>query len=79
MVAVAKRLGAEYFEENTGHDKTNFDFDFETDDDTPFTVYDWKHYRPLNLEETVEWHIGGKNAYDCRKAKEELQQMLKSI
>jgi len=53
-----------YYECNTGENKTNYDFDFETKDGTYFTVYDWKEYRTLGLNEVVNWHIGGVNKAD---------------
>lgn len=29
--------------------------------DIPFTIYDWKEYRDLDLDETIEFHIGARN------------------
>lgn len=43
---------------NTGEDKTNFEWEMETDNGDVFSIYDWKEYRELNLDETIEWHIG---------------------
>jgi len=43
---------------NTGEDKVNFVWDMETDEGDVFTIYDWKHYRKLDLDEVIEWHIG---------------------
>jgi hypothetical protein len=44
---------------NDGADKTNFEWCMQTMDGDVFTVYDWKEYRVLDLDETIEWHIGG--------------------
>lgn len=43
---------------NDGKDKTNFEWDMQTTDGDVFTVYDWKEYRVLDLDEPIEWHIG---------------------
>lgn len=61
LIKIAEKLGAEYFESNTGYDKTNFDFDFETSNGIYFTVYDWKEYRKLKLDDWVSFHIGAKD------------------
>ena len=29
-----------------------------TDDDIPFTVYDWKEWRNFDDDEVITWHIG---------------------
>ena len=76
LINLAESLGAEYHESNTGEDKTNFDFDFETDSGIYFTVYDWKEYRTLDLNETVQWHIGGETEYNTREAVVELAKAL---
>jgi hypothetical protein len=51
-------LGEPHWVNNTGEDKVNFEFIFETDEGDVFTIYDWKHYRKLDLDEIIEWHIG---------------------
>lgn len=58
LIALAKKLGASYYDGNDGEDKTNFDFSFQTDSGTYFTVYDWKEYRKLNVNNPVEFHVG---------------------
>ena len=45
----------EYFS-NDGSDKTNMDYSLETEDEIAFTIYDWKEYRPLQMDETIEFH-----------------------
>jgi hypothetical protein len=54
-------LGKPHYSGNDGNDKTNFEWQMETDNGDVFTVYDWKEYRPLNESEIIEWHIGGIN------------------
>ena len=60
LMAIASKFETDYYNGNSGDDKTNYDFTFSTDEGEPFTVYDWKEYRPLKEFETVEWHIGAK-------------------
>jgi hypothetical protein len=65
-----------YCNNNHGTDKSNFDFDFETKEGVYFTVYDWKEYRKLNLDEHVEFHIGGDRRSDTVAAYFELKKAL---
>jgi len=64
LIALAEHLGADYEDNNTGEDKSNFDFEFETIGGIYFTVYDWKEYRILSPDELVEFHIGGHSKPD---------------
>jgi hypothetical protein len=52
-------LGEPTIEDNTGEDKVNFEWICETEEGDVFTIYDWKEYRRISREETIEWHIGG--------------------
>jgi len=65
-------LGKPSEENNTGEDKVNFMWNVECQDGTVFTVYDWKEYRPIGLDEQIEWHIGGFSEADTEKAKSEI-------
>jgi hypothetical protein len=76
LIKIAEEHGLEYEDYNDGHDKTNFNFTFELEDDTYFTVYDWKEYRPLNRNEGVLFHIGGATKLDSLKGKEVLKMLL---
>ena len=69
-------LGQPKFESNDGQDKCNFDWIMETEDGTVFTVYDWKEYRQLAEDETIEWHIGGRSGLITEKALLEIRQAL---
>jgi hypothetical protein len=73
---LAKKLGASYGEYNTGRDKSNFDFEFETEDGTYFTVYDWKEYRKIGMNERIEFHIGGNCPADSEEGKRALKRNL---
>ena len=65
-----------YNEQNDGEEKTNFDFTLETESGDVFTIYDWKEYRPLEMDEVVEWHIGGFNEQSCKQGKQEVLELL---
>jgi len=74
-----KILGEPQSEQNDGEYKFNFDWTMETEDGTVFTVYDWKEYRPLEEDEEVKWHVGGRSGMDTRKALGEIKKALASI
>ena len=64
---------------NTGEDKSNFDWECETKSGKVFTIYDWKEYRVIDLNEKIAWHIGGFGFMDTEEAKDELiAQILKN-
>jgi hypothetical protein len=63
-----KAIGKPYMHKNLGDDKINFEWRMELEDGTVFTVYDYKEYRKLDLDEIIEFHIGGFNAHDTEKA-----------
>ena len=72
LIKLAKKVGADYYDGNTGDDKVNFDFTFETSVGSVFTVYDWKEYRVLDQDLRVEFHIGGFSKMEMLEAKDEL-------
>ena len=51
-------LGEPDYSSNTGEDKVNFEWCMETEEGDVFTTYDWKYHRKLDLNETIEWHVG---------------------
>ena len=63
-----KAIGKPYMHKNLGDDKINFEWRMELEDGTIFTVYDYKEYRKLDLDELIEFHIGGFNAKDTERA-----------
>jgi len=69
-------LGEPQYEDNTGEDKTNFDFVCETDEGDIFTIYDWKYYRPIEKDEIIEFHIGGRASHITQRARIELLILL---
>lgn len=79
LIQLAKKLDAPYLENNTGEDKTNFDFDFEASDGSYFTVYDWKEYRPIKKDEIINFHIGCNNKTDIYFVLNELKNELSKL
>jgi hypothetical protein len=55
---LTRALGEPSYVDNSGEDKVNFEWELETRDGDVFTIYDWKEYRKLDLDEQIEWHIG---------------------
>lgn len=65
-----------YGASNYGQDKTNFEFILETDRGDVFSIYDWKEYRPIGMDEMIEWHIGAISEGVSLRAKFEVIAML---
>ena len=61
---------------NDGEDKVNFCWTCETKEGIVFTIYDWKEYRRLRLDEAIEWHIGTVESRDSLRALEQLERAL---
>ena len=58
--------------DNGDDDKVNNDWVLQMNDQTIFTIYDWKQrYRILSIQDDVQtsWHIGGFSIYDTGRAK----------
>jgi hypothetical protein len=70
-------LGHAHYFQNTGEDKVNVEWICETEDGDVVTIYDWKEYRTIGVDEEIEFHIGGHNKMSTLGAKEQLVQMLK--
>jgi hypothetical protein len=69
-------LGNPQEDSNTGEDKVNFDWTCETRGGKVATIYDWKEYRMIDVNEEIEFHIGGRDKYTTLEAKEELEILL---
>ena len=69
---IIQALGEAQWGNNDGSDKTNFDWVCETSSGKVFTIYDWKFYRPLDLNEEVDFHIGAHGFMTAMEAREEL-------
>jgi hypothetical protein len=74
-----KVLGQPTIVDNTGMDKTNYEWEMETSDGDVFTVYDWKEYRILNEHEVIEFHIGGNSRMVTEQAKNEIYDALTKL
>jgi len=61
---------------NNGEDKVNFDFGFKTPEGMHFYVYDWKEYRTIGLDESIEFHIGANSSNESREALEYIYELI---
>jgi hypothetical protein len=51
-----------------GGDKTNFEFELELEDGTPFTIYDWKEGDWVDEDTLLYYHIGARTPEESKKA-----------
>ena len=63
--------------DNTGEDKTNYEWDMETNEGEVFCIYDWKEGRPLQRDQYVTWHIGAKSKSVSNDVEREILKALK--
>ena len=66
----------EYSKLNSGDGKVVYQWILETDEDEVVTVYDWKMYREVGMDEEIEWNIGGHSKKSTEKAREEILKLL---
>ena len=64
--------GEPVYDGNDGQDKVNFEWHMETSKGDVFTIYDWKEYRSLDLEEGVDFHIGGHSQQVTKRGYQEI-------
>lgn len=69
-------LGEPDYSDNSGQDKTNYEWFLETADGKAVTLYDWKEYRSLGDYDEIVWHIGGHSGSDTYSAQQELELSL---
>lgn len=69
-------LGTPDDDSNTGDDKVNYEWVRKTDAGDVFTVYDWKEYRQIGWDETVEWHIGANSRAVSEAAKGAIKMLM---
>jgi hypothetical protein len=73
-------LGEPQYKDNTGEDKTNYEWECVTDSgDVVFAIYDWKEYRPISKDEKIEWNIGAHSNMKSIDAFCEISRMLGHI
>ena len=63
---------------NNCESKVNYEWELQTEGGIPFTLYDWKYYRPLLIEEIIEWNIGTDTKEHSKIIKQELDMLLKN-
>ena len=72
-------LGPAQWGGNDGRDKTNFDWVCETGNGILFTIYDWKFYRALEMDEVIPFHIGGRSFGQTMEARDLLLKALSKM
>ena len=61
----------------SGDEKTNFEFELELEDGTPFTLYDWKEGDWVDEDTILYYHIGARNAVESLKVKNALKEYFR--
>ena len=69
-------IGKPNYNGNDGEDKVNFEWELEDEEGNVVTIYDWKEYRKIGMDEKIEWHIGGMSKEITDNAKEEIDLVL---
>jgi hypothetical protein len=60
----------------SGNGKVSMEWVREMGEEEIITIYDWKYYRDIEMNEEIEWHIGGYNKATTELAKEEILTLL---
>ena len=69
-------LGDPDDDSNTGEDKVNFEWVCERVNGDVVTIYDWKEYRMIDMNEKIEFHLGGHSQLITFNGKEDLIALL---
>lgn len=69
-------VGKPNYNGNDGEDKVNIEWELEDEDGNVVTIYDWKEYRKIGMDEKIVWHIGGISKEITDNAKEEIDLVL---
>lgn len=72
-----EKLGEPQGSENNGNGKLNFEWECETEEGEPFTIYDWKEYREISETEEIHFHIGSRTKEVSKIALSEIKKLLK--
>lgn len=72
-------LGEPTYNDNSGEDKTNYEWVCENENEDVFTVYDWKYCRPISKTEMIEWHIGGNSKQITEIGLDELNILISGL
>ena len=70
---IEKVCGAVMYTDSDITERTQNEWEMQTEDGTPFTIYDFKEYREYDKVEKVTWHIGSGNRFGSKKGYEELK------
>jgi hypothetical protein len=69
-------LGEPDYKGNDGEDKINFEWECERENGDVITIYDWKENRVLDLNEEIEFHLGGRDQLSTLYGKKDLLLLL---
>ena len=69
-------IGKPTYNDNTGQDKVNIEWVLEDENGNVITIYDWKEYRKIGMDEEIVWHIGGMSKEITDNAKEEIELVM---
>jgi hypothetical protein len=61
---------------NSGDGKVTMEWVRELSTADVFTIYDWKYYREIDMDEEIIWNIGGGNKIITEEAKEEIVKLM---
>jgi hypothetical protein len=75
---IEKILGEPAFE-GSSDGKVNFEWVAETNSGHIFTIYDYKEYRTISLDESIRWHIGGHSGFITEEALSEIKEELEKL
>ena len=60
----------------SGDVKASMEWIRELDSAEVITIYDWKYDRKIEMDEEIEWNIGGRNKRITEEAKEKILTLL---
>ena len=60
----------------SGDGKVTMEWVRALDSSEVITVYDWKYNRKIEMDEEIEWNIGGRNQRATEEAKEKILTLL---
>ena len=70
-----KYLGSPQYCFNNGIDKTNVEWNLKINGNI-FSLYDWKEYRIIDMDEKIEWHIGASSREISNKVFNDLSDLI---
>lgn len=66
----------EYSKLNSGDGKVVYQWILETEENEVVTIYDWKMYREVGMDEEIEWNVGGHSKKSTEKTREKILKLL---